>query len=58
MNDVVRADDRHEKYVRLGWCPSVHWSKTWCNMHAGHEGRHMALRLMPDGRYVLGTEWD
>lgn len=59
MNDYVSPHNaRHDAYVEKGWCPSIYTSKAWCNLNAGHTGKHRALRVLPDGRFVLGVEWD
>lgn len=49
---------RHSEYVNIGYCPSIHSSKAWCNGLDGHHGKHFALRLLPDKRFVMGTEWE
>jgi hypothetical protein len=51
-------DERHDAYVALGYCPSVDTSKAYCCQQEGHGGQHFSLRLLLDGRFVIGTRWD
>jgi len=30
----------HIRYVEDGGCPVIHFSKAWCNLEVGHEGKH------------------
>lgn len=48
---------KHAVYVAKGYCSSVHVNKCYCCLPTDHEGAHTALRLMPDGRLIVGTRW-
>lgn len=44
-----------DAYLAFGFCDAVHWSKAWCNLLAGHEGRHMSLG---EPGYVPDLSWN
>lgn len=35
----------HKRYVEDGGCPHIHVSKAWCNLDAGHSGKHYSPTL-------------
>jgi hypothetical protein len=37
-------DPNHKRYIEEGGCPKIHITKTWCNLDAGHSGKHFAPR--------------
>ncbi len=55
---ITPHNAKHDEYVRLGNCPSIHSSKAWFNARKGHAGKHFALRILPNKRFVIGVEWE
>lgn len=51
-------EEKHARYVSLGYCAEVHWSQTYCCLLDGHQGRHAAVRLTPDGMLEMSALWD
>lgn len=46
----------HERWVELGQCAAIEWTKTWCSGLAGHAGKHWAPTDRGRGR-MDRKEW-
>lgn len=46
--------EHHRAHVAQGNCPSVDWTKNWCNLKADHASSHRAAGLRPTGGAVWG----
>lgn len=58
MSEINPYDQpAHRQWVESGHCPSIHWTKAWCNGAADHLGDHWAPYVNASGREVRRTTW-